>query len=255
MEILKNMKIRKYGNEGPTVFVLHGGPGAMGSAEPLALGLSDAFTVIEPWQRGSGGRDPLTVSRHVADLHEIVQNNRGVQLPTIVGESWGAMLALAYAAEHANDAGPIVLVGCGTFDKESRAVSTKIREKRIADYIAEHPEHDRDLYLNLDDRIMKWHYMTDNYEPVPGTLHTEHELFDAKAYSETWEDMIRCQEIGLYPEAFSRIVSPVIMLHGAYDPHPGKMIRDNLKPHVPQIEYREFDRCGHQPFIERFAKK
>ena len=59
----------------------------------------------------------------------------------------------------------------------------------------------------------------------------------------------------MYPAAFSHIVSPVLMLHGAYDPHPGKMIRDSLKPYIPQLEYREFEKCGHQPSIEAFARK
>ena len=44
------------------------------------------------------------------------------------------------------------------------------------------------------------------------------------------------------------------MLHGTYDPHPGKMIRDNLKQYIPQLEYREFDKCGHAPCIEKYAK-
>jgi pimeloyl-ACP methyl ester carboxylesterase len=44
------------------------------------------------------------------------------------------------------------------------------------------------------------------------------------------------------------------MLHGAYDPHPGKMIRDNLKPYIPQLEYHEFKKCGHAPAMEKYAK-
>ena len=102
---------------------------------------------------------------------------------------------------------------------------------------------------------MKWHDMTDNYEAIPSASPSEGAQFDAKAHTETWDDMLRCQEIGLYPDAFSRIASPVMMLHGSYDPHPGKMIRDNLRPSLPQLEYREFDRCGHQPAVEKFAKE
>jgi pimeloyl-ACP methyl ester carboxylesterase len=37
--------------------------------------------------------------------------------PSIVGESWGAMLALAYASAYPETTAAIVLVGCGTFDK------------------------------------------------------------------------------------------------------------------------------------------
>ena len=254
METVGRIKIRRHGSTGPKVIVLHGGPGAVGSAEESARGLSDTFSVIEPWQRGSGGNEPLTVSRHVKDVHDVVQAVCSGQRPALVGESWGAMLALAYAAEYPHNAGPIVLVGCGTFDKKSRAVGAKIREERIANYIAKHPRHKGDLDLSLNDRIMKWHKMTDHFDPIPSTSPIGSEPFDIKAHTETWEDMVRCQKIGLYPKAFSAIDSPVIMLHGSYDPHPGKMIRDNLKSYLPQLEYREFDKCGHNPAMEKFAR-
>ena len=97
--------------------------------------------------------------------------------------------------------------------------------------------------------------MTDTYELDPnGAKHPETEAFNMKAHSETWNDMIHCQEKGIYPQSFTSIKSSVIMLHGAYDPHPGKMIRDNLKQYIPQLEYYEFEKCGHAPAIEKFAK-
>jgi pimeloyl-ACP methyl ester carboxylesterase len=255
METLGNLKIRRYGSAGPTVIVLHGGPAATGSAQELARGLSDGFRVIEPWQRGSGGDEPLSVARHVADLHELVREVGEERPPALIGESWGAMLALAYAAAHPHEAGPIALVGCGTFDRSSRARGVRIREERIAQYLAEHPEYSSDLHLRPGERIMKWQNMTDRYDPLPETSNAENAPFDMQAFTETWKDMLHCQESGLYPAAFAVIHSPVIMLHGAYDPHPGKMIRDSLKPYLPQLEYREFEKCGHHPAIERHARE
>jgi hypothetical protein len=38
METLGELRIRRHGNTGPTVLVLRGGPGAVGSAEELACG-------------------------------------------------------------------------------------------------------------------------------------------------------------------------------------------------------------------------
>ena len=98
--------------------------------------------------------------------HDVVLSVRPGQLPALVGESWGAMLALAYAAEPPENTGPIVPVGCGTFDKQSREVGAKIREERIVEYIAKHPQHAGDLDLKLNDRIMKWHEMTDYFRSV-----------------------------------------------------------------------------------------
>jgi pimeloyl-ACP methyl ester carboxylesterase len=67
--------------------------------------------------------------------------------------------------------------------------------------------------------------------------------------------MLRCQDAGLYPEKFAAIVSPALMLHGDYDPHPGEMIRESLLPYLPQLEYRPFEKCGHKPAVERHARQ
>src|SRR4051812_12073313 len=108
MERVGALRVRAYGTTGSVVVVLHGGPAAVGSAAPLARGLADAFRVLEPWQRSSGA-EPLTVARHVADLHALVSSTCAGTRPALVGESWGAMLALAYAAVHPDRAGPLVL--------------------------------------------------------------------------------------------------------------------------------------------------
>ncbi len=83
----------------------------------------------------------------------------------------------------------------------------------------------------------------------------EFEPFDLKAHDETWSDIRRLQDDGTYPDAFAAIESPVLMMHGQYDPHPGKMIRDSLLPIIPQLEYREFERCGHSPWIEKSGRE
>jgi pimeloyl-ACP methyl ester carboxylesterase len=45
------------------------------------------------------------------------------------------------------------------------------------------------------------------------------------------------------------------MLHGDEDPHPGAMIRESLLPFVPQLEYVEIGRCGHEPWRERNGRE
>src|SRR2546427_12191843 len=104
------MRVREYGTSGPLVIVLHGGPGAAGETAPVARELAGSFRVLEPFQRSSG-TEPLTVAVHVADLCELVTPGAA-----LVGYSWGAMLALAFAAAHPDPAIRLVLVGCGTFD-------------------------------------------------------------------------------------------------------------------------------------------
>ncbi len=220
------MEVREYGSSGPSLVLLHGGPGAPGSVAPIAHELSDAFRVLEPFQRGSSDV-PLTVARHVGDLHDLIESRCDGERPALVGHSWGAMLALAYAAEHPGRASSLVLIGCGTFDLAARAQMQKMINGRLGE----------DMF---------------SYDPVPDTVDAP--PCDGIAMEQTWSDMVRMQSEGVYPAAFSAIDVPVIMLHGAYDPHPGRMIADGLKPYMPQLEYREWERCGHDPWRERAAR-
>jgi len=245
------MHVHTHGDSGPTVIVLHGGPGAPGSAAALARRLGDSFRVLEPWQRGSGDA-PLTVARHVADLHELVTRTGG--RPALVGSSWGAMLALAYAAEHPDTAGPLVLVGCGTFDLEARARLQQTLADRTDDSLRACLARIAEQYPDPAEQMVKRHEVSKRlyaFEPLPPHPLADDPPFDLRAHEETWADMIRLQAEGVYPGAFRAIAAPVLMLHGAYDPHPGAMIRDSLLPHIPQLEYREWERCGHAPWLER----
>lgn len=250
----ENRRIRFHGDHGPPVIVLHGGPSAFGSAIRVALGLSGEFRVTEPWQRRSGDR-PLSVAVHVEDLHSLVCMRFNGGKPALVGSSWGAMLALAYAAEHSDSIQAIVLVGCGTFDKASRDVMVQRRRQKIVDHISRHPEHEADLQLDIGEQIAKWHGMTDVYDAIADDSKIpESEPFDMQGFTETWHDMVRCQEAGVYPQSFGSVDVPALMLHGSDDPHPGAMIRDTLSRYIPHLEYHEFPRCGHDPEIERYAK-
>src|SRR5262245_21667274 len=255
MERAGALQIRTYGTAGPMVIVLHGGPAAVGSVASIARGLAAAFRVLEPWQRGSGA-EPLTVARHVADLHALVASRCAGARPALVGESWGAMLALAYAAAHPASAGPLVLVGCGTFDPAARARLRATLEERMDDVLRQRLGRLSEEYPDPHDQLTKRHALTQAlyaYAPIAAEPEAEAgEPLDVRAHTETWEDMVRLQEAGLYPAAFAAITSPVLMVHGTYDPHPGPMIRGSLAPYLPHLEYREWERCGHQPWCEKY---
>jgi pimeloyl-ACP methyl ester carboxylesterase len=249
------VRIREYGNpSGPTVILLHGGPGAPGYLAPVAEALADTFRVLEPWQRGSGG-PTLTVARHVDDLDAVVDRYGTKDAPVLVGHSWGAMLALAYAAVHPRRAASLVLVGCGTFDKAARrefnracdARLTETERERLARLPKDIPDPDERLAARA--RLLARAY---SYELDTDDL--EVECCDEQAHEETWSDMVRLQNEEVYPAAFRVIDAPVLMLHGAADPHPGPLIRAGLAPYLPQLVYRELARSGHYPWLERGAR-
>ncbi|HSN24721.1 MAG TPA: alpha/beta fold hydrolase [Kofleriaceae bacterium] len=220
------MIVREHGPAGPaSVVVLHGGPGAPGSAGGLARALADPAHVLEPFQRAGG-----SVAEHIADLHELI----GERCVSLVGHSWGAMLALAYAAEH--PVRSVVAVCSGTFDLASRAVF----RAALPDTSGLSP---REAFAAIDRA-----YHVDPLPPDP----LDATVVDHDSRHGTWNDMLRLQAEGRYPAAFAAITAPVLVVHGADDPHPGAMIRDSLP--IPQLVYRELPRCGHYPWHERHAR-
>lgn len=249
-----DIPVRIWSENGPTVVVLHGGPGAPGSAAPIARGLADRFRVLEPWQRGAG-ETPLTAARHIADLSRVLETQCPGERPALVGESWGAMLALAFAAEQPDALSALALAGCGTFDAASRARMHEILAERIDGDLRRRVKAIQAEITDPDERLRKQFslvqplYCWDLVDPHPDSFRH----FDAQAHRESWDDLIRLQESGRYPAAFSAIRCPVAMFHGNYDPHPGRMIRDGLRPFLSHLEYREFQHCGHFLWNEREA--
>jgi len=251
-----SLPVRLYGETGSWVVVLHGGPGAAGYMAPVARELSDSFHVIEPFQRRSEN-ESLTVQRHIDDLHAVISEYCGEERPAIVGHSWGAMLALAYAAQHRFVARSIVLIGCGTFDTAAREQLQTTLIQRTTPQLSGRLRglskeiRDPDVRLCVYGRLLEPLYI---YDPL-AEQKDETEEYDRKGHDETWRDMLRLQASGVYPQSLAGIDTPTLMLHGDYDPHPGQMTYATLRTYLPTIDYVELDRCGHYPWRERAARE
>lgn len=239
MTRLSSITVRRYGTGPGPVVLLHGGPGAPGYLAPVARRLEDAFSVHEPLQR-LGGEVPLTVAQHVADLAAVLEPPA-----VLVGHSWGAMLALSFAAAHPGTVRGVVLVGCGTYDAASRATYHRIMRERVGDrLVAGDPDFKERARVATRAQA---------YDPVPRP--DEVVAYDPEGHRETWDDALRLQAERIEPAAFSAITAPVWMVHGDHDPHPGHATFETLRAHIPHLEYTELERCGHEPWNERHARE
>jgi pimeloyl-ACP methyl ester carboxylesterase len=162
------------------------------------------------------------------------------------------MLALAYAAAHPEAVASLVLIGCGTFDPVARDRMNAILDERMDDDLRRRIEGLPEEIRDPDERLaVLGELILPLYSHDLVTSELGLERCDARAYRETWSDMLRLQAEGVYPAAFGRIDVPVLMLHGAADPHPGDLVRAGLEPLLPQLEYREWERSGHYPWLEK----
>jgi proline iminopeptidase len=110
------------GNKKPyPVIYLHGGPGGpifdanINRLSPLS---EDGYEVYLYDQIGGGQSDRLadineyTVARHLNDLEEIIRQI-GAPKVMLIGQSWGAMLAAAFVANHPDQVDKIVFTSPG----------------------------------------------------------------------------------------------------------------------------------------------
>jgi len=245
----------EYGSGCETVVALHSGPGAAGGIAPLARELSKRWHVLEPLQRDGGGR-PLTVAAHVQNLDVLIRARRGHDHPVLIGHSWGAMLALAYAAEHPTVPTAVVLVGCGTFSRRARAEFDARLEARLTPADRARLVRIRQTEADADRRLASIGRLLTLVNGHDGAaLEGDVAEVDALAYEETWADMLRPHRDGGYPPAFSAIRAPVLMIHGEADANPGMPISEHLRSRIPHLDYQELPECGHTPWLERQAKQ
>src|SRR5437667_7349 len=131
--------------DGPQVVVLHGGPGAhhdylLPQYDLLARGR----TLLYYDQRGGGrspvGRDtPVGWREHVADL-EALRRHWSIDRLTLLGYSWGVLLAVLYWLEHPERVDRLALVS----PAPARAAWRAEFERRFAARMAD-PRIDRAL--------------------------------------------------------------------------------------------------------------
>jgi proline iminopeptidase len=146
---------------GPPVVCLHGGPATWDYLAPLAGLLDDTFTVIRFDQRGCGrstGDGPFTIAQAVEDLDQ-VRAAFGFDQWAVAGHSWGAELAIRYAARHQDRTTAVACisgVGAGDGFREAAAAERDRRlgpeRERLAELFAVPeddltPELQREMYL------------------------------------------------------------------------------------------------------------
>ena len=110
------LSVKEYGSAtGIPVIFLHGGPGSGCRAETLCQ-LFDLkrFRVFAPDQRGAGESRPkselkLNTTQHLIEDIELIRQQAGVEKWLVVGGSWGALLAVAYAQRHPQSVSAMVI--------------------------------------------------------------------------------------------------------------------------------------------------
>ena len=247
--------------EPSTMVVLHGGPGAHHDyLLPQLLFLAERRRALFYDQRGGGrsktdDRTPITWGTHVADCTAVIGELAPGPL-TLVGYSWGALLALLYAIESAGGrAGPLprrlVLINPAPVSRAYRAtfeaeMAARQKHPRIAGLRAELETSG----LRAQDPVA---YQQRIFElSVAGYFADPERARDltpfrvtGRVQQSTWESL---GDFDLLP-ALRTLRIPTLVVHGRQDPIPlasAAAIAEALG-----ARHRWLDDCGHVPYVEQ----
>jgi pimeloyl-ACP methyl ester carboxylesterase len=248
---MKNLRI--YGNRPYNVAVIHGGPGAPGEIAPVARELASVIGVLEPLQTRN------SLEGQIEELREVLEKH--ADLPAVlIGHSWGAMLAFIVTARHSSLVKKLILIGSGPFEE-------KYADNIVPDRLSRLNEEERIRALNLIElindpatadkdknmaRLAGLFAKADTYDALPHeneTLEVSEEI-NRRVRDEAKELRIS----GELLELGKRIQCPVVAIHGDYDPHLAEGVEESLSGVLKDFKFILLEKCGHEPWQERFAR-
>jgi proline iminopeptidase len=249
--------------EGPPLVLVHGGPGIGHHYLRQGMdGLADAgFEVIYYDQRGSGGTplgdpDRVTFAGGIEDLDRL-RGELGLEELNLVGHSFGAVLALLYAAQHpervrclvlCNTAPPFVPAAQSTF------MSSMEKRRRPEDEAEKKRIEESDAFRHRDpaglERYIKLRYAPffrdrENMERATFGFNQNTASNVVEASERTFRDFKVHDPEG----SLAKVRCPTLVVHGEHDPVPqefARMIAEGIKGG----EYAFIEGSSHFAYLE-----
>ena len=244
--------------EGPPVVCCHGGPGLWDYLGDLAALLDGSHLVVRFDQRGCGRSTspdgPFTVAQAVDDLERLRQA-MGLDRWAVLGHSWGAELALRYAAAHPDRTTAVAClagVGAGAAWRQPYIVE---RNRRLG---AELPRWQQlGSRRRTPDEEKEWCLLQWRPDFSPGGDAEGHAaalwrtrpsgtVVNGRANRELAADSANQDLL----EVAQHVEAPVILVQGADDPRPWTAT-DGLLNAMPQARRIVVEQAGHAPWRER----
>ncbi|MFF5212965.1 alpha/beta fold hydrolase [Streptosporangium sp. NPDC000396] len=241
-----------------TCRLLHGGPGLWDCLRPVARLLDDSTVVHRFDQRGcgrSGPSDDQRMDRLVADL-DVLRRHWGYNRWIVIGHSFGATLALAYAWTHPDrvaSLGYLGGTGLGDWRTAYRAERThrmtarqQVRLAQLGALPRRSATEEREFrtlawFTDHADRERAWDWADEDAAvPYPINWTANRRLAEE---TDSWSDDTvrrRCRQI----------TAPVAVIHGAGDPRPVTAAAA-LAHALPGGRLHVLEGAGHHPWREQ----
>jgi proline iminopeptidase len=250
-----SLLVRRVGHGHPVV-VLHGGPGAHHEyLLPQFDALSHNRELIYYDQRG-GGRSPVARdvpvgwTEQVADL-EALRAHLGIERLTLVGYSWGGLLAMLYALEHRDRLDRLALVSpAPTWRAARERFEQRFGQRNLDPVFQEERRRLRESGLRERDpeafqqRIFELSVAPYFYDPEQARNLTPFRV-TGRTQQEVWASL---GDYDLRPRLGELRGIPSLAMHGEDDPIPIEATRAAAE--LIGAEFHPLARCGHVPYVE-----
>ncbi|MFW6120180.1 MAG: alpha/beta fold hydrolase [Petrotogales bacterium] len=243
-------ELRKHGEQPYEIALIHGGPGAQGDMYPMAKHLSSIMGVLEPIQTKS------SIDKLMNQLRDIIEKN-AVKPVVMIGHSWGSWLSIIFAAENSLLVKRLILIGCAPLESKYAKDIYKTRLNRLTD-IEKKKFTSLIESLNYSDNmeniaeLFELFKKTDSYETITVK---EDMKFSLELHNLIWSEAEKLRKTGQLLDYVDRIVCPITIVHGKYDPHPAEGVIKPLKERCRDVNLIVLEKCGHTPWIEKYAKR
>ncbi len=245
---------RIYGQPPRKIVILHGGPGASGEMRPVAKQLQNIAGVLEPLQQAK------TIEQQLTNLDNNIKKHTSAPV-ILIGWSFGALLAIFYAAIYQKTVKKMVLISTPPLEETYSKNIMKKRRIRMNQHQQKEMQTLMDLlndpHTNCKDNILKklgkLFTEIDNKNPEPSE-YTDVEC-NFETHSALWNEMTTLRSRGTLLEHLKKIQCPISSIHGTYDPHPIDGFHSQMNHTLKEYELIKIDDCGHEPWLERYKKE
>jgi proline iminopeptidase len=256
---------RIFGSAGTPVIVLHGGPGLdQGYLLPQMLALAEKNKVVFYDQRGSGksletpiNEQTINIEQFTYDLEKL-RRHLGYKKFTLMGHSWGGMLAIKYAIQYPNNLSALVLLnsipatsaGVNAFIDEYNKRTAPIKSKLDAiqkspNFIEGEPEKVSEFYRTM---FSVYFYKQEQVRELSLNFTSDSALNGFKI-GDIYEKTLFSKSYDWRP-LLGRLVMRTLIIHGESDPIPA-WTAEEIKAAIPNARLVMLKKCGHFPYIEQ----
>lgn len=251
--------------QGDPIIVIHGAAGYVTQDYllPYMTRLAEHNLVIFYDQRGCGSStgaitpEQINIKTYIEDI-DAIRKALGTEKVSLLGHSWGGLLAMHYAISHPDSIDKLILLGSAPASAEDFALFTAEVIKRLAPYSEELSEIEASpRYLAGDpDAAAKWlrtTFQTYLYRPEDvnklNLCQSQKAVLNGFKIAKIFDEEVYMKPFNLLSD-LSKLQCPTFIIHGDIDPIPFETV-EHIHKAISGSKILKIDHCGHFPYIEQ----